>query len=298
MRGMGPLGFGRIPCPKELPNSGSGKPLQRHWSKSFTSKVINVPNAASHKRMRLFQDRVEHRREVAGRGIDDLQHLGRRGLLLQSLARLGQEPRVLHRDDRLRREILQQRDLLLGKRPDLLAIDRDRAEQPAVLAKRHIRMRANTAEIDQAPGESGRSVGSSSATIGDVDKPLAANDEPPVYPASAGTDGCRRQYSAKLGSPRAAPRDGTFAVDRSTAAERGIAKRNCLFQHRVEHRREVAGRRIDDLQDLGGRGLLLQRLARLGDRRAFSIAITACAAKFCSSAICLSENGRTSCGRR
>ena len=28
--------------------------------------------------------------------------------------------------------------------------------------------------------------------------------------------------------------------------------------------------------------------------RAFSIAITACAAKFCSSAICLSENGRTS----
>jgi hypothetical protein len=28
--------------------------------------------------------------------------------------------------------------------------------------------------------------------------------------------------------------------------------------------------------------------------RAFSIAITACAAKFCNSAICLSENGRTS----
>ena len=29
-------------------------------------------------------------------------------------------------------------------------------------------------------------------------------------------------------------------------------------------------------------------------RRAFSIAMTACAAKFCNSAICLSENGRTS----
>ena len=28
--------------------------------------------------------------------------------------------------------------------------------------------------------------------------------------------------------------------------------------------------------------------------RAFSIAMTACAAKFCSSAICFSENGRTS----
>jgi hypothetical protein len=29
-------------------------------------------------------------------------------------------------------------------------------------------------------------------------------------------------------------------------------------------------------------------------RRAFSIAITACAAKFCNSAICFSENSRTS----
>ena len=49
---------------------------------------------------------LEHRREIAGRGIDDAQHLGRRGLLLQRLARLGDEPRVLDRDDRLRREIL------------------------------------------------------------------------------------------------------------------------------------------------------------------------------------------------
>ena len=33
------------------------------------------------------------------------------------------QPRVLHRDDRLRREILQQCDLLVGERPDLLAVD-------------------------------------------------------------------------------------------------------------------------------------------------------------------------------
>ena len=51
------------------------------------------------------------------------KHLGGRGLLLQRLARLGDQPRVLHRDDRLRREILQQRDLLVGERPHLLAID-------------------------------------------------------------------------------------------------------------------------------------------------------------------------------
>ena len=52
------------------------------------------------------------------------KHLGGRGLLLQSFARLGDQPRVLHRDDRLRREVLQQRDLLVGERPDFLAVER------------------------------------------------------------------------------------------------------------------------------------------------------------------------------
>ena len=56
--------------------------------------------------MRFFQDRIEDRRQVAGRGIDDPEHFGGGGLLFQGLARLGQEPRILHRDDRLRREVL------------------------------------------------------------------------------------------------------------------------------------------------------------------------------------------------
>ena len=100
--------------------------------------------------------RIEHRREVAGRGVDNLQDLGSRGLLFQGLACLGQEARVFHRDDRLRREILQQRDLLVGKRPDLLAIAGDCAEQPAVLAQRQHEVGAHAA----APGDGagGRSV--------------------------------------------------------------------------------------------------------------------------------------------
>src|SRR5437899_435536 len=55
---------------------------------------------------RLFEHRVEHRREVARRGIDDLQDFGSRGLLLQGLAGLGDEPRVLHRDHGLGGEVL------------------------------------------------------------------------------------------------------------------------------------------------------------------------------------------------
>src|SRR5271169_4717368 len=37
---------------------------------------------------------------------------------------------------------------------------------------------------------------------------------------------------------------------------------HCLREHRIEYRREVAGRRIDDLQHLGGGGLLVERLAQ------------------------------------
>jgi hypothetical protein len=47
---------------------------------------------------RLVDNSVEHRREIPRRRIDDLQDFGGRSLLRQGLARLGQEPRVLHRD--------------------------------------------------------------------------------------------------------------------------------------------------------------------------------------------------------
>src|SRR6516225_6286260 len=77
----------------------------------------------------LFQDRVEDGGEIAGRGVDDLQYLGSGGLLLQGLARLGQEPRILHRDDSLRREILQQRYLLVGEGADFTAVNSQYAEQ-------------------------------------------------------------------------------------------------------------------------------------------------------------------------
>src|SRR5262245_36959249 len=56
---------------------------------------------------RSLEHRVEDRGEVAGGGIDDLQYLGGRGLLFQGFARLDNEPRILHRDDRLCREVLQ-----------------------------------------------------------------------------------------------------------------------------------------------------------------------------------------------
>src|SRR2546423_560293 len=63
----------------------------------------------------LFEHRVEYRRDIAGRGIDDLEDFGGRSLLLQRLARLSYQTCILNRDHRLRREVLDKRDLLVGK---------------------------------------------------------------------------------------------------------------------------------------------------------------------------------------
>ena len=69
----------------------------------------------------------------------------------------------------------------------------------------------------------------------------------------------------------------------------------------VEDRLHVRGRAADDAEHLGGRGLMLQRLAQFRvallnslNSRTFSMAITAWSAKVLTSAICFSVNGRTS----
>src|SRR5438270_10887138 len=71
---------------------------------------------------RLLQHRVEDRREIARRGVDDAKHFGGGSLLLQRIPSFGNEPSVLHSDDGLRREVFQQRDLPLGERTRLLAV--------------------------------------------------------------------------------------------------------------------------------------------------------------------------------
>ncbi len=66
--------------------------------------------------VRLLENRVEHRRQIAGRGVDHLQHLGGCGLLIQRLTLLGQQPGILDRDHRLVGEGGNKFDLTVGER--------------------------------------------------------------------------------------------------------------------------------------------------------------------------------------
>src|SRR5204863_32978 len=78
----------------------------RNGMKQFTVEGAKRPECSIAKFHRLLDNRIEYRRKVARRRVDDPQHLGGRGLLLQRLARLGDQPRVLHRYHGLGGEVL------------------------------------------------------------------------------------------------------------------------------------------------------------------------------------------------
>ncbi len=184
--------------------------------------------------VRLLQDRVEHRPEVAGRAVDHLQDLGGRGLLFQCLAGLGDQTGVLDRDHRLVGKILQQRDLFVGKRPHLPATGRDGPDQRLVLAKGH-------SQCCTCPGEAGSP---SSNSVGSIR--LLAREIGELHHGFAPRNAVERNaWTGAHGSSDIAA-DGrgeylkAWAVKGPEGADIGFAKPPRLFQHSVEHRREIA----------------------------------------------------------
>ena len=260
---------------------------------------------------RIFQHRLEYRLQLAGRAGDDLQHFGGRGLLLQrlgeivgALAQLVEQPRVLDGDDGLGGEVLHQLDLLVGERPDFLAEDGDGADQLIVLEHRHVEQACDRRRSEPvqrwAPDR--------------PDRPHSRQCGPPawsrmmrVQAASRrriGSAGSRRRYSANAaGASRAWPQLRNASPSRSDmTAELGLADAGRILQHGLEHRLQFAWRAGDDLAaPRRSRSAAPATRVRSSVRwrsslssRVFSMAMTACAAKFCTSSICLSVNGRTS----
>src|SRR5262249_21797018 len=85
----------------------------------------------------------------------------------------------------------------------------------------------------------------------------------------------------------------TLAIIEDQVTELGLADAHGVCQHSLEHRFQLTGRTADDAEDLGARGLLLQRsessrvrACTSSNSRTFSIAITAWSAKVSTSSIC------------
>jgi hypothetical protein len=220
------------------------------------------------------QHRPQYRFEIEGRPADDLQHIADRGLIFERLLQIvgalpqfPKEPRVLHRDHCLRRKILQQRDLLVGERPHLLPVNHEVTEKRVICAQRDREQRAAAPQFDKgAAGRVARSVRLVFCNVCNMDHRLTGQQTAVrILPADWMRSTCqelckRRRYPAQR------RRMDPLPIVGPQHAEGRLAQSQRLVEHRVEHRPEVPWRRVDDLQDLRGRGLLRQSFAGLGDQ--------------------------------
>ena len=136
------------------------------------------------------------------------------------------------------------------------------------------------------------------AHVGDLDRLASFGRRAPgTRPGRGGYRRPLRHCSSQAGG-----RSPCIATVRKPSPSRSHSVPNLASQMRVAFSSmasntgsSVAGRAGDDLEHLGGRGLLLQQTSRSSlSSRVFSMAMTAWAAKFVTSSICLSVNGRTS----
>src|SRR5437867_9303453 len=97
---------------------------------------------------RRRDQRVEHGLQIERRAADHLEHVGGGGLLLQRLAQLVEQARVLDGDDGLVGEILDQLDLLIGERTDFLAKQVESADQCALLQHWNEELGSNASRFD------------------------------------------------------------------------------------------------------------------------------------------------------
>ncbi len=204
---------------------------------------------------RRFEHRVEHRREVAGRGVDDLQHLGGRGLLLQGLARLGQQPRVLDRDNRLVGKGAHQFDLAFAEGLDSRACERDDADRLS------------------SPQQGDPQIGTNAADCRRSAQPIfwVCRNVRDMHdaPFESGTPGDRAPVCPELHVPhppvpfrphregRSGPVNVAVAGGDQTIVS--TAQAGSSLTEGVEHRLQIKGRAADDLEHIAGRGLVFER---------------------------------------
>src|SRR5262249_16161310 len=102
----------------------------------LTVRPKDEPLLGCAKPRRVLDQSVENGLKLEGRAADDLEHVGGGGLLLQRFAELVEQPRILDRDHGLVGETLDQLDLLVGERSDLLPKNVDNTNQLALFEHR------------------------------------------------------------------------------------------------------------------------------------------------------------------
>ena len=218
---------------------------------------------------------MEHRLQLARRARNSLKHIGGRGLLLQRFAQLVEQAGILDRDHRLVSEVRHQLDLFVGERPHLLAVDGDRADQLVVLEHGHGDERARAGEL----GDGGACVRLFRHEVGNVDHPFRFDDPAQGRSIEPNPRVAPPQLFERARSAMHCDKPELASFKQCEIAELGLADAYRVRQHGLEHRLQLARRARDDLEHLGGRGLLLARLVQLALQPGGALACEVCAAR-------------------
>ena len=189
----------------------------------------------------------------------DHQDFGRGRLLLERLFRLVEQPHVLDGDDGLVGEGLEEGDLILGEGPHLSAVERDGAKKTRLAHQGHAQEGSHSLLLDVVgPERLPPAIRLGLAHVENVNRlpGAACPKERPAEPLRFLQQGPGfRSGTADLGGPE------QFVLVTPERPELGAGQGHRLVENSREDWTEVGRRAGDHPQDLGGRRLLLQRLA-------------------------------------
>src|SRR5262245_18352461 len=193
----------------------------------------------------VSQHRLKDRLQRSGRTADNLEHVGGRGLLLQrfgeiagTLAQLVEQPGVLDSDHRLGGEVLDQLDLLVGERQNLLAVYADCSDQLAFLEHRNQQKSSSTCELENWLAWTFRS------EVDDVDRLLCAGKAVKSRRRAARYDPFVTLMRVKYSLRRVMHRDPAkhFALGLKQVSEISRANLCRIRQYGLKDRLQFAGR--------------------------------------------------------
>ena len=205
------------------------------------------------------QDGIEHRLHVGLRPRHHAQDLRSRGLPLERLLRLVEQPHVLDRNRRLVGKRRQQHFVDRRHRPRLPPRDDDCAEDPALAHQRNAQHAPPAACLGKA------------AVVGGIlQRVFHAHDRSfqnhaSGYLRTVGPHRVLLVHEGELLRCDVVVRDVVqlLAVVAEQVGEQAVAQRHRASHDRVEHRLHVGRRFADDLENLGGRRLPLERFLGL-----------------------------------
>ena len=180
-------------------------------------------------------------------------------MLLQRFPQFGEQPRVFDRDDSLGGKARNQLHLLVGKGTNFLTEQGERTHHLVLLQHRNKHARPRAAQFDGLDGSGVASVkiawrcGRVRHLNGRLRRQHASNQGVLFYTTRcvlARLNECRRRIVC-------CQHVQSLAVPAGDNAELGLADADGVLQHGGKYRLQIAGGAGDNLEHLGGSGLLL-----------------------------------------